>query len=324
MTSLVYIWIGKKLPSWAQLSLRLANRTSGLDVILLCNRSVGKVKGIPRQYYLEDFYIQPLAINTLKDNRAYFRAGFWIKTIERFFVLQQFLNTYQAGNIFHAELDNIVFNLSELGKKLDFEGSGLFCPRDSPDRGIASLIYINDHSSLVEFNNLALDKLETNCNDMDLLGILLSSSTRFYSLATEANFNLNTKSLPWRYIPEKAAGGIFDAAAIGQFLFGIDPRNCNWILYNGFENENKGCDLWSLKYQIDIKNGLASVGREDGSDFVNLYNIHIHSKLFKQTLRDGRISKILNKIHNKKKTLMSFNLSLNNLYYQFLEFKKWI
>ena len=66
MTSLVYVWIGSELPAWARLSLQLAKKTSGLEVILLCNHSIGFVQGVSRQYYIEEFYIQPKPKEKLK------------------------------------------------------------------------------------------------------------------------------------------------------------------------------------------------------------------------------------------------------------------
>ena len=312
MTCLVYVWIGSELPDWAKLSLQLAKKTSGLEVILLCNHSIGFVEGISRQYYIEDFYSQPqILLVKYKHARADFRGGFWIKTIERFFILQQFLTKYSISSFFHAELDNMVFNISLLADKLNLIGYGLFCPRDSFNRGIASLIYVNNANSLKEFTDLALERLEMDLNDMELLGELLKRSKNYYSLPTEASLSLLKDKQSLDHLPAELIGGIFDAAALGQFLFGIDPRNCNGILFNGFENENKGCNLWRLKYSIDLQHGRAEISQIDGSNITNLYNIHVHSKLFNQLLIDGRINEIIHKIHNSKKTIMTKNIFLD-------------
>jgi hypothetical protein len=158
-----------------------------------------------------------------------------------------------------------------------------------------------------------LEKLEIYSNDMELLGGLLKSSKSYYSLPTEASISLIHDKLLWEHESVEIVGGIFDAAAIGQFLFGIDPRNCKGFLYNGFENENKGFDLWKLRYLVDLESGKASVSQSDGSNKTNLYNIHVHSKLFNQLLTDGRINEIIDKIHNGEKTIMSLNLLQNRL-----------
>jgi hypothetical protein len=313
MMRLIYVWLGPVLPAWARISLMLSKNTSGLETVLLCNRSVGDVSEVSTQYYLEDFYIPPDVLRgNGNDLRVKFRHGFWIKTTERFFVLEQFVKKFSHENIFHAELDNLIFNIADLGEKLDTVGSGLFCPRDAVDRGIASLIYINNQKSLSEFTNLALGRLNYDSNDMDILGCLLNESKNFYSLPTEISFKSSSPP-PWVYVTSETASGIFDAAALGQFLFGIDPRNCNGLLYNGFENENKGYDLWKLNFEIDLQYGKATVRDSGNSKEANLYNIHVHSKLFKQFLIDGRIETIIQKINAGEKTRMSLNIGSNRL-----------
>ena len=149
---------------------------------------------------------------------------------------------------------------------------------------------------------------------MDLLGELLRHSNKFFSLPTEAVFASDKANLPFKCVAQNFTGGIFDAAAIGQFLFGIDRRNCSGRLFNGFENENRGCNLWALKYEIDLQNGLATIGQRGDSIKTNLYNIHVHSKLFKKIQIKGRIGKIIQQIHVGKKTLMHLNADSNSFW----------
>jgi hypothetical protein len=101
----------------------------------------------------------------------------------------------------------------------------------------------------------------------------------------------------WKYVALEIIGGIFDTATLGQFLFGIDPKNCRELSYNCFESENKGCDLWKLTYEVNLQAGKASIGLRDGLSKKNLYNIHVHRKLFKKILTGGRINEIIRKIN---------------------------
>ena len=313
MSLLVYVWLGERFPDWARTSLLLSKQTSGLSTLLLSSRKVGVVPEAGQQVYLEDFYRRPEAVMlTYKTKRSEFRNAFWIKTIERFTVLEQYMKQNSSESIFHAELDNLVFDISLLGQKLDATGSGLFCPRDSVNRGIASLIYINNAKALGELNNRAFYQGNNGANDMELLGRLLLDSDYFYSLPTEAA--LNPESPPqWRYVMPELTGGIFDGAALGQFIFGIDPQNVKGPLYNGFENENKGIDLWSLKFSMDLKKGYASVSRKGATGIYNLYNIHLHSKLFDDLIVKDRFGSILDRIHEGNITLISVNDKANGL-----------
>jgi hypothetical protein len=304
---LVYVWLGSDLPAWARVALKLSNLNCGLVTILLSSKAIGSVLEVNQQIFLEDFYTPPKNINhQFEGQRLVFRDGFWLKTTERFFVLQQYMEKYSKKSIFHAELDNLIFDISNLNKKLDSIGNGFFCPRDSMDRGIASLVYINQVISLKEMTDAFIKNMDMYQNDMLLLGSMLKKSNNFYSLPTENRFEIN-KTKSWATIDPNDLGGIFDAAAIGQFLFGIDPRNCNTLLFNGFENENKGCNLYSLQFAESFENGTFQVTDNVLHKSLNLYNIHVHSKLFNLLSNPRRLSHVLANINSGKKTLMTLN-----------------
>jgi hypothetical protein len=310
---LVFVWLGNSFPVWGRLALTLSRSFSGLPIVLLSNRALGNIAESDEQYFIEDFYKKPDAwdarAQTFDPN---FRDGFWLKTTERFFVLEQFIRKHAIRSLFHAELDNWVFDLTGLDTRLDCLGHGLFCPRDSLHRGIASVIYINDATALTELNEYAVNNSLFEKNDMTILGHLLATSNRFFSLSTENAFQ-NLDLIAWDRILPKDSEGIFDAAAIGQFLFGIDPRNGPALLFNGFENENRGYDLWRLNYRLNEKNRTFTLSSRDERQSLNLFNIHVHSKLFGQLTNHKRLSNILNKINLNKRSLMHIDLMQNRI-----------
>ena len=72
--------------------------------------------------------------------------------------------------------------------------------------------------------------------------------------------------------------GIFDAAAIGQYLGGVDPRNEPYY-GPGFINETamySPADL-NVRWERDSQNRLVPLGSCGGTDFP-IFNLHIHSK----------------------------------------------
>ena len=74
-------------------------------------------------------------------------------------------------------------------------------------------------------------------------------------------------------------GAIFDAAAVGQFLGGVDPRNTGGRDTAGFVNETCIFDPSRFRYQWQAD----SLGRRipfavDGSGAYRLNNLHIHCK----------------------------------------------
>lgn len=313
MAPLVFIWLGSSFPRWGRQSLTLSKLLSGLEVVVISNKAAGLIAEADKQYFIEDFYCAPEAWRRSEQTfDSKYRNGFWIKTTERFFVLEQFAKKYGFKSLFHAELDNLVFKITGLASSLDQLGSGLFCPRDSINRGIASLIYINNCQALTELNAFAVDNQLVEKNDMMLLGYLLNNSSQFFSLPTESKLqdqHLNK----WEAISPFASNGIFDAAAIGQFLFGIDPRYGPMLLLNGFENENKGCDLWQLTYDISINDRTFTIRNRDNGIVFNLFNIHVHSKLFNLLINSRKLQRILTRINCGKKSIVNFDLMQNRI-----------
>lgn len=312
---LVYVWLGDELPHWARQAFELSAELCGVDTVLLCSRTIQKVDVITLQIALEDFYnAKPDDHLLVSYGDIPFRNGFWSKTTERFLVLKRFQTVYQVKSFFHAELDNIVFNLSGLASTLDNYGVGCFVPRDRVDRGIASLIYINSNFPLEKIESILSNRLPVAQNDMELLGMLLQSDSNFIALPTEHALTEDKQKRKWCSVPLDVINGLFDAAAIGQFLFGIDVRNSNTLHYNAFVNENSGYDLWEITFQWPAHNAeLKLIRKTDGKSF-NLYNLHVHSKLFSLIIQDQKLRHILKRINNRQRTLLKINLWQNRLF----------
>jgi len=314
---LVFVWIGNNLPNWAHLSLQLSVKQSKLKVILLCPRSIEIAIDGLSIFRIEDFYtpLNSTWVNNIRDISVSYRDGFWVKTTERFLVLHAFVGYCSIEKLFHAELDNLIFDLTGLSDRLDKIGGGFFCPRDQFDRGIASLIYVNDTQTLKEISDVIYSGSISFENDMKLLGYLLNNDKRFYSLPIE--WALNSDELPkWDAASPVDTGGLFDAAALGQYILGIDPRSCGVILKNGDDKIiiNAGCMLRRLTFRYDENvSDFKVVDRITGDEF-KIYNLHIHSKLFKKIINVSIFRSILDKLNNHKKTILLISPLRNRLF----------
>lgn len=306
---LVFAWLGETVPDWARVSLRIAARTSGLPTVLICSRQVGVVDGITRHVWLEDFYEPPEGKWAAKKGIRYgFRNGFWRKAFERFIVLEQYVASHRVSSFFHAEVDNLLFRVNTLTQRLDAAGRGFFCPRDAKTRGVASLVYVNDTATLTRMVEAFFDERIAVTSDMELLGHMLQRDGTFYSLPDQRVLT-GEASRDWSTLPVDCTGGIFDANALGQFMFGIDPRNGGVCMRNGFLNEYRGCDLWGLHTHLDVEAGECSLSRKPGREGeIPLYNIHVHSKLF-QTIADPvKLARIIDRLNDGQTTLLSVRL----------------
>jgi hypothetical protein len=320
---LIFVWIGNELPSWSYSALRLATKLSRSKVILLCSSSIKisipKLTIVP----LETFY-QPGDSHWLKniaDLRTDYRGGFWIKTTERLLVLSQFVTKHSLTKFFHAELDNLIFNLSTLPETLDYVGSGMFCPRDQPDRGLASLIYVNNLAAIEELTSTITSGRIRYENDMKLLGYLLNNSSNFYTLPNEGYLDMKY-NMQWPSLVPAQTKGIFDAASVGQYILGIDPRITGILLFNGPNTRiiNAGCDLTRLIFGLDLKKGQMQLEHRDTGMKQNIYNLHIHSKLFGLIENTQKFNKILERLNENKKTLLKFS-PLKNRLFRSLEYR---
>jgi hypothetical protein len=305
-SQLVYVWLGSVLPKWAQRSMEFSTKSSDVKTVLLSSREIGPIEGVDRQYFLEDFYTS-VEINDEKlKNINLYRDGFWLKTIERYFVLLQYMNKKNVGSLFHAELDNIVFSIGELGKRLDLIGKGFFLPTDSDTRGIGSLIYINDKDALEKLCKHYILNKSFIPNDMVLLGEMCQKYNNFFRLPTEKVISeISVKDDEDSY---SSVGGIFDAAAIGQYILGVDPRNINTSLFNKFINENASINFDNITFNFNELSKKFTLIHKGNKNKYNLYNIHLHCKLIDVFANNKKFNKILNRLNNNKKTLISFNI----------------
>jgi hypothetical protein len=234
-------------------------------------------------------------------NRTYTNMsmnGFWKYTTERFFIVEECMRKYNIENIIHLEMDNLIyFNLTSLLDKFKSLNS-LAIPSDCEKRFIAGVCFINTSDELRKLNKffslnssnraemeVILHYNKYNNNRIKILPVL----PKEYCLPLQPDQGQATydKMKFSNYIDE--LGGIFDAAAIGQYMFGIDPihkkTNTDGFInestcfkinkqYLRWEkNENK---LWRLNISADNKN------------WYPLYNIHVHNKNLKRGISDRK------------------------------------
>ena len=106
-----FVYLGKTLPDYGLASIELASRYSGLNVRLIGNASMARsLKNSSAKFTaVEDFYDEKEfkeASKSLTSPHS-FRQGFWLKTLERFFVLSQYMESYR---ICPSEGDTRIYN----------------------------------------------------------------------------------------------------------------------------------------------------------------------------------------------------------------------
>jgi hypothetical protein len=208
-----------------------------------------------------------------------FRNGFWHHASARLFVLHSFMVNYRVGQVIHIENDVLIYyNCDETLTDALQDKRQMYIPFDSFERNIASIVYIPDGETFGEI----LSHYDFNKNDMYNFSeirkktSLINTLPIFVSRGSDNNeraFVTNN----W----DKFGGYIFDAAAMGQYVGGVDPRN----IYGdtrGFVNETciikyneEGEICWDTDTSGYRKPFLKIKGTHTK---VPIFNLHIHCK----------------------------------------------
>ena len=219
--------------------------------------------------YLEQFQ------NNLQLDRSY-RNGFWHHCSMRFVYIYEYMKKNNITDVIHIENDIMIYeNLDNI--KDIFDKDKIYLSFDNIDRVIPSIMYINNYSNL----KIILDNYDIKSNDMVNLGKYYNSPLvepfPIISIDNDENyFNKNFKYF----------NSIFDGAAMGQYLGGIDKLNDpnNTI---GFINETCIIKYNNYKFHWKKINELWNPYLEINNNLIKINNLHIHSKALEKFLSDN-------------------------------------
>lgn len=312
---IVFVFIGTSLPKYVEPSLKLAVKNSELSIRLIGRSDFKKIatRAGAKFTSIEDFY-RPSEFEESSKNIILphnFRNGFWLKTLERFFVLKQFMQVTDKTSIFHAELDQLLFNCSKLFQYLEnSEDKGLFLPFHTPDKAVASIFYCNKIEFLENFLNFS-NRNESFQNEMEMLAKWgkknLDKIFLLPTIATELVGNLVFEAQGFNVLKSSKVGGIVDAAQLGQWVGGEDPRNLSFRMTptnHYVENDLTGIlseeQLKNLKFNLS-KDFVLTCVSESYQTF-NIFNLHLHSKIHAWINKDVSNLETLIKYANNKKS----------------------
>ena len=286
-----FIYLGRALPYYGPAALALARRFSGVNISLIgpAAMETSARRGRIEFVALEEFYDS----NSFSEARARlsqsvaFRDGFWVKTLERFFVLEQFMAQGAFKAVLHAELDQLLFRVDVLAAALESDSRrGVFVPFHNSSAAVASVFYCNNLESLSALNEYSR-VMPTFPHEMAMLAQWSSSGRRdAFALPTMATaMQVGEIRLPVSGPTESELGGVVDAAQLGQWVAGIEPRNVPLPK----SHRNKFVDqpgdmllsrrqLESLTFGFEEPTGLLYCTTDTGETH-RVYNLHLHSKI---------------------------------------------
>jgi hypothetical protein len=218
----------------------------------------------------------------IKSNKAYqsMAGGYWRYTTERLFVLAELVNHFDLDRpVLHIESDVLINSdeqtLVAAAQKIQKTST----VRYSRDSGIASILISPSLSQL----QIDLERLErvliskpNTYSDMSLLGDALNEGV----LAELPRY----PDSDWAIVGRSSTFTIFDGAAIGQYLFGLDPVHTGHHQISGYLNPNFELPLNACSWRIQSADGGSKqqvMFTYKSVHFIPLC-IHIHSKILIQ------------------------------------------
>jgi hypothetical protein len=298
--SIVFIHIGKSIPSHVSIALLQARAFNpDCPIIFVANEEA------LRDFSLNDSqanitYIFCESLNKTEEHikfsnksglNSHWREGFWLYTSERFLYLNDLIVQHGLKNVFHMEHDNMLYvDLKELLPIFKAHYPGLGITMDNDDRCIPGIVFIRNVKAMRLLASFFADTAGENNNDMQTL----SKFKKIYGSHLTANLPVTTQEYVDTQSLVTPSGkttknkndyclhvdlfqSIFDAAAIGQYLGGTDPRN--GLSAPGFINE--ACvfnpSLLTYEWIIDDMERKVPFAVYANKKY-RINNIHVHSK----------------------------------------------
>jgi len=202
-------------------------------------------------------------------------GGYWLYTTERIFCLSDLVKYLEPTQpVIHLESDVYsTIDLELFESYLSHLDIGTWVPRYSATRGIGSTIYSTSVSRLAQDLKALEDLISSNRridNDMDLLGAALNLGLLKELPTLMRDFeNLRPESIV-----------LFDALAVGQYIFGQDPLHTGGIRTSGYRNPDSEFDFDNCKFLVDFsKHPLGRVAAKCGGRKFEIATLHLHSKV---------------------------------------------
>lgn len=317
-TPLVFVYQGVRWPKYVRSSLRLASQTAGIPIVVLTN--LDPIPGFSDISWvqLSDFYERADFNLFIRESRlpGDFRGGFWFHTVERFFILRDFMNHAGLARFFHGELDCVFLQVDELAIEIEGLGlNGFFFPRETTDRGLGSLVYINDLDSLSDLckhflANAQLGVSDASAgNEMHLIGLLPHGpgEVRFHALKSAEWLYRQDPNLDWP-VHSLDSLSIVDGAVLGRWLFGMDPANTDGrgsanLIQNHRNLVPFSSDLSVLEFKVGKKSWEVYVRNRLFGGWYRIRVLHVHSKIHRK-LTPQYVSRVVRRANRGQKTVI--------------------
>jgi len=233
----------------------------------------------------------------IEENRSKFsvveglkgRENLFMYAFERFFVLYHAMKQHEWSEVLFLELDNLIYD-DPLQWEETFSSQPMAFMYDNVKRCASGICYIRSHDILYEFTQCCLEYIR----ETDIANDFMTEMQALYAFWKKNPEKVQLLPIHWpsEQVPPETYENyhrykktIFDAAAMGVYLGGVDPYHTHGLVITGL------LCIWSIinytKYQYDWKEDnqgrvIPYVLNKD--KWIRINNLHIHSKNLKPYL----------------------------------------
>ncbi len=280
-----------KVPSYTRYCVQQIREWSSLPIYFITN-DIEYTKDLLFDYeitYVHTDELQSESINQLEHRKYSFptsnglpgREHLFYYSFLRLFLLENFMKKYNINNVFHLEVDNLIYN-DPLSFETQFNTKGVSYMYENNSRASAAVFYARDADSLNHVNMTTLTYIDKGGwnSEMEFLGrYAVEHPDKVYILPhvpTEVSPNVPRIAENFDSFNKE---WVFDPQSYGFWLTGMDAVvHTDGILtykHNGFCAVNS--TGFKYEWSKDEK-GRRYVTVETTTNKCRIFNLHVHSK----------------------------------------------
>ena len=304
---IVFVHFGSKFPKHLLLNLkRTCDFFPSVSVVLITdieeNLRIGKANFRTSYFAMDsDYHLLNENLNHPKD----FRNNFWFTSLARIYALCDYAAAKNVP-ILHIESDVLV------SRDLPLDRFS-FCDRPiaftvvGKGAGVASVLWIENSKAALHLREYVTKSAQKDAmtTDMKILGQYQEDHPRsvrvlasFSTENTSSFKSLSPQILEDFSYTEDLFDGYFDAADVGQYLLGDDPRNHRGIKLFRRQLETSYLRPREVRYVYSETRNFLSIASGPHNRF---FSLHIHSKNLK-VFKEGKFRDVLSRaIRNQDK-----------------------
>jgi len=277
MPSLILIHIGPDYPTYMNDCIEQAQQVCPIPIHVLVPRSLLRyVPASTTVCALEDIPVtsELRLFEERSRHNTGFRNGFWKFTTMRFFFIHAYTQWKELTDVFHIEYDNLIYE-DFLPVLPIFREKEMWAVMDSPRRCIPSFLYFRDAAIQATLLQTLLQLAPIAKNDMESLAFFIQTNPSRVGWLPIVTAVYTDGEIDRRYTEHAERFGLlFDGAALGQYVGGVDPRNTPGDTC-GFINE-------TCVFRCDRADFIMDARRKPTLNGFPVVNLHIHSKDLKR------------------------------------------